>query len=195
MRVLSKLLIAFGGAAVAGGAGFLAFSQAAKQKKAIEEALASGGAFKAHVTGYWPFTATEAERKMEGGLKDRKGKPLHTLEMHQKDPVAHPYVSVSGDHTIFPYGQLILIDEWPGLKFRVTDTGGHFFGVNKVYRVTGEEPLDVCVDSKATKVIPHATVTIVKGDHFDKAGKDVAVSKIKDQTVAGALFMLGAKRG
>lgn len=157
-------------------------------------AVASGGTFKARLTGYWPFTAkTEAEKKMEGGIHDRKGKPLHTLEMHLADRAAHPFVSVSGDDAIFPYGQRVEIDTWPGAVFRVVDTGGHFRGTGKVIRVTGLEPLDICVNSKAT-VVPKtaATVRIIKGDHFDKPGKEVASGKIQG-SVVGDLDMLGAE--
>lgn len=157
-------------------------------------AVASGGTFQARLTGYWPFAAkTDAERRMEGGIHDRKGKPLHTLEQHLADRMAHPYVSVSGDDAIFPYGQRIEIDAWPGAVFRVVDTGGHFRGASKVYRVSGLEPLDVCVDSKAT-VVPKtaATVRIIKGDHFDRPGREVAAEKFKGQIV-GSLELLGAR--
>lgn len=138
--------------------------------------------FDARLTGYWPFAATESEKKMEGGLKDRKGKPLYTLEMHQAGKA--PYVSVSGDDSIFPYGQRLSLDVWPGLTFRVVDTGSHFRGVNKVYRVVGREPLDICVDSSKTVVPKEAVATIYPGDNF-AGGKAVATSGLKDQTVLG----------
>ena len=47
--------------------------------------------------------------------------------------------------------------------------------------------------SKTTKSPTLAKATIVRGDHLDKAGKNVAVSKFKGQEVSvGALHMLGA---
>lgn len=144
---------------------------------------ASKKPIKVHLTGYWPFAAREDEKKMEGGVADRRGKPLHTLEQHLKDPVAHPYVSVAGDDAIWPYGQRLSISAWPNAVFRVVDTGGHFRGAGKIYRVLGNEPLDICVDSSKT-VVPKSgtTATIYPGDNFEK-GKAVAVSKIKDQDI------------
>lgn len=135
------------------------------------------------LTGYWPFTATEAERKMEGGLNDRRGNRLHTLEQHLADPVAHPFVSVSGDDAVFPYGQRLVISAWPNATFRVVDTGGHFRGAGKVYRALGREPLDICVDSSKT-VVPKTgtTARIIAGDNFEK-GRAVATTGIRDQNV------------
>lgn len=179
------------GASLAGAA--LLWRKSEQVAQQTTDAVATGGQFQARITGYWPYAAKSAtEIKMEGGHNDRKGKPIHTLEQHRADPVAHPYVSVSGDDEIFPYGQRISIDEWPDAIFRVVDTGGHFRGTAKVYRVMGHEPLDVAVDSPATKVIPLAMATIYKGDHFDKPGKEVATGKFKDQTVTVGLDCLGA---
>ena len=78
-----------------------------------------------HATGYWPFVGnlTATERKMEGGTKDRKSQPLHTLEDFQAGKA--PFVSVAGDYTLWPYGQRVAISAWPGVVFRVVDTGGH----------------------------------------------------------------------
>ena len=146
--------------------------------------LAALPKFKARTTGYWPFTATESERKMEGGTNDRKGKPLYTLEQHLAGKA--PYVSVSGDDAVFPYGQRLTLDVWPGAVFRVVDTGGHFRGAGKVYRIAGYEPLDICVDSDKTVMPKTAVAQIVPGDNFDK-GKAVATSGIRDQTVAGLM--------
>jgi hypothetical protein len=141
------------------------------------------GRFAAHLTGYWPFTARDDERKMEGGVNDRRGNKLHTLEQHIADPVAHPFVSVAGDDQVFPYGQRLEISAWPGKTFRVVDTGGHFRGAGKLYRVLGEEPLDICVDSSKT-IVPKKNVTarIVSGDNFE-SGRAVATAGIKSQNV------------
>jgi len=179
-------------AAGLGGAALL-WRKSEQTKQATVDAISSGGVFQARVTGYWPYAAkSAAEVKMEGGHNDRKGKPIHTLEQHQADRTAHPYVSVSGDDAIFPYGQRIALDEWPGVVFRVVDTGGHFRGRGKIYRIEGREPLDVAVDSPKTKVIPLTTATIFKGDHFDKPGKELAAGKFQGQTVSvGGLDFLG----
>lgn len=183
-------------AAAAGAALLLGGQRAAATVQATQAAVASGGAFQARLTGYWPFTATASERQMEGGVHDRKGKMLHTLEQHQADPGAHPYVAVSGDDAIFPYGQRLLLDAWPGLIFRVVDTGGNFRGSGKVYRAFGREPLDICVDSSRTKVTPNTTARIVRGDHFDKPGREIALQKFEGQSVAlgfADLDLLGAE--
>lgn len=136
----------------------------------------AGIAFEARVTGYWPFTARADEQKMEGGVNDRKGHPLHTLEDFQAGKA--PYVAVSGDPEIFPYGQRLTLAEWPGVIFRVVDTGSHFMGLHKLYRVIGREPLDVCVHGTDTHVVAFTDATIIPGDHMDKAGKEVAVDKL-----------------
>lgn len=138
------------------------------------------GVFNARLTGYWPFTAGTGEKKMEGGTKDRRGNPLYTLEMHINGMA--PYVSVAGDDVIWPYGQRIKLDAWPNAIFRVVDTGGHFRGAGKLYRVLGHEPLDICVDSSKTVVPKLAVGQIVPGDNFAK-GKAVATSGFKAQDV------------
>lgn len=181
--MMSRILALIGGAAGLGGAALL-WRSSDRTKAATVAAVGSGGTFQARLTGYWPYAAkTAAERLMEGGHHDRKGKPIHTLEQHRADSAAHPFVSVSGDDAIFPYGQRIEIDQWPGLIFRVVDTGGHFRGARKVYRVVGREPLDIAVDSAQTKVKPPATVRAVKGDHFDKKTKELKTGGLRDQTV------------
>lgn len=146
--------------------------------------------FKARLTGYWPFKAglSEAERKMEGGKNDRMGRPLMALEQHLQDPAKYPYVSVAGDDAVFPYGQRLTIDAWPNAVFRVVDTGGNFRGVNKVYRIAGYEPLDICQLTSDVKKPTTATVKIIPGDTFTHTVKkgtvlDVVTEKIKNQQV------------
>lgn len=131
----------------------------------VGDQMASGGTVKVKLTGYWPFTPglTPAQRLMEGGQNDRMGNPLHTLE----DWGQAPYVSVSGDPDIWPYGQRIEIANWPGVIFRVVDTGSHFHGATKVFRVAGYEPLDICVAGPDTVIDPSlSSINIVAGDSF-----------------------------
>lgn len=142
--------------------------------------------FKAHLTGYWPYAATEGERKMEGGKKDRMGRPIITLEMHQSDPVKYPYVSVAGDWTIWPDGQRVILSPWPNAVFRIVDTGSHFFGAKKVYRVIDEEPLDIAVNSSKTTVPKKDVImSVVPGDTFgSKKGPKVAqTGKLPSQSI------------
>lgn len=187
----SFLLI--GGGALTIGAAWLAFRKAASTTNEVERAIegelptpdadpSTRGRVQLRLTGYWPFTARDDEKKMEGGVNDRKGKPLYSLEQHLADPVKYPYVSLSGDDAIWPYGQRVIIDAWPNAIFRVVDTGSHFRGLSKIYRVTGAEPIDVCVNSSKTVVPKISMAKIVAGDNFDK-GKAVASGKFKDQDV------------
>lgn len=206
--MITRRTIAIGSGAVIGGGLFVALYQAIAHARAISRGVGSapdfldgaGGTFKVHATGYWPSTAREDERKMEGKNKDRIGAPLHTLE----DFIAgrSDHVSLSGDLDIFPYGQLLLIHGWPGvpnLRGRVTDTGGHFFNVgglvkrgkaSKVIRVFSEEPLDFDVESSKTFVPKKGiTATIVPGDHWasrtKKTVQTVQTDKIQRDGLIG----------
>lgn len=137
---------------------------------------------KATVTGYWPYHPTSggSNARVEGGTTDRRGRQIHTLEAHMLDPVAHPYVTVAGDYTIWPDGQRLEFEQWPGIIFRVTDTGGSFYGPRKRYRVTGQEPLDVAVDTAATVIDRNQEVTIVDGDSFEGANGTVNFVKLEN---------------
>lgn len=180
----NEKLALLGGGLGLGVLAYLGNRSVNKTVEAVTKAVSTGGQFNARLTGYWPYAAkTAAEKRMEGGLNDRKGKPIITLEQHRSDPSKYPFVSVAGDPAIFPYGQRLSIDQFPGAVFRVVDTGSHFFGSGKVYRAAGREPLDVAVDSSSTKIIPSATATIIPGDHLDKGGKTVAFSKFQGQNV------------
>lgn len=187
--------VLIGGGLAATAAAFFAHKKSTQVVEAIQDVVNSppvlpappvdqpgSPIFHSKLTGYWPSTATASEQKMEGKPVDRKGAPLHTVEDFLAGKSDH--VSVSGDYTIFPYGQKILIP-WGNstITGRVTDTGSHFFGALKVYRIAGREPLDICVLSSSTK-IPDSLVdvTIVPGDNYEK-GKAVATAGFKNQTV------------
>ena len=211
MKLLGPILI--GGGVAALGALLLA----SREKSELEEQVAAPPValpptaeivarlptFKARLTGYYPFIAnlTAKERKMEGGVNDRTGRPLIAIEQHLMDPVRYPYVSVSGDPEIFPYGQRIIIDAWPNAIFRVVDTGDNFSGAKKVYRIAGYEPLDICQLTSDFKKPTTASAKIVPGDWFEGKTKrtvqEIALSKFKGQTVAGAYLtsidVLGAE--
>lgn len=196
-RATPYLLI--GGGILTGAAAWLGVRKSQQTTDAITEALnqppplpgivAHNPTFLARTTGYWPAQAglSATEQKMEGGSLDRRQRPIITLEQYQSNPVAYPYVTVAGDYTIFPDGQRLSLDAFPGVVFRVCDTGGHFFGAKKVYRIAGYEPLDIAVNSSSTKVPTTTTATIFPGDNLAKKGlKEVATNKFKDQTVAGS---------
>ena len=146
----------------------------------IARGLASGGRVRVRFTGYWPGAArTEAERRMEGGLNDRKGRPLHTLEQHLSDPSRHPYVSLAGDDAVWPYGQRVTLPGFPSVVARVVDTGSNFRGAGKAVRVLAHEPIDVCVSGPGSleRYIPRTgEITIVPGDNFE-GGRAVAMAR------------------
>ena len=141
------------------------------------------GRVQLRLTGYWPFSAVESEKKMEGGKKDRKGRPLHTVQDFFAGKSDH--VSLSGDDAAWPYGQKVTFQWLDGRTVvgRVTDTGRNFRGSTKVYRAAGNEPIDICVATKRTKIPTFVTGTIVSGDTLDKSGRDVDVTKFRGQDV------------
>jgi hypothetical protein len=92
-------------------------------------------------TGYFP-----EDSAMEGGFRDRVGRPLRSLQDYLKGKAR--YVSVAMDHTDkrLPYGTVLRI---PALElefhrcieFRVVDTGGRFVG-------KGTKKVDICNDNR-----------------------------------------------
>lgn len=188
-----------GGGIASLAAVFFAVRKSSETTDAIKDALAPVSPYaparapaqlNAVLTHYWPFkeNLTAKERRMEGGVNDSNSQPLSTVEDFLSGKSDH--VSIAGDDAIFPYGQKVLIP-WAGktLVGRITDTGGNFRGLNKVYRVEGREPLDVCVFSSANKPPnKRVTVTLVPGDDWasrkKRTGvKSIVASKFKDQTV------------
>lgn len=114
------------------------------------------------LTTYYPIAS-----RMEGGVNDRGGHPLHTIEDH-RDRGA-PYCSLSGDDSIFRYGTKCTIDAFPGLVFSIVDTGCSFssaqhpacHGQSKLVRAIGKEPIDVCIDGPGSTAVPtFATLTV-----------------------------------
>lgn len=131
------------------------------------------------LTKYHPYAAvTEAEKKMEGGTNAAalwRGKKaidpttgkrpiVYTLEQFLAGKA--PYVTLSGDPEIWPFGQRLVLEPWPNVVFRVTDTGGNFKGAKKVVRVIGDEPIDVAVDSPKSEVPSSARAKVVSNDNF-----------------------------
>lgn len=177
------------------------FLSARKTEKAVEGAVAGTGTpeVKVRLTHYYPFAAvTEAEKKMEGGTKDRKSRPLRTVEDFLSG--RSDYVSLAGDHTLWPDGQKLLVP-WGDktLVGRVVDTGGNFYGSKKVIRAQGYEPIDVCVFDRGNKPPKNlVTARVVPGDHFgSKKGPQVpqiARMGLPPSTEVGSgLDLLGAE--
>ncbi len=217
-------LIVAGVTSIAGGiAGVFANRKATATTDALKNAVegkdaagapvlprGAGVTVSLNLTGYWPYSARPDEQKMEGGITGAaawhgkrvvdpatgKRAALITVEMHRSDPSKYSYVSLSGDPDIWPWGQKVVIPWSDGgtIIGRVVDTGQHFTGAKKVFRVVGREPIDVCVASSSTKVIAKTNATVVPGDHWDKQMTDVALAKLGQPTVAvGSGFdLLGA---
>ncbi len=148
--------------------------------------MTSGATINVRLTGFHPFMAgmTAAQRLMEGGTTDSHGKALHTLESYLRGEAE--YVSVAGDDAIWPYGQRISLSGWPGVVFRVVDTGGHFRGAGKLYRVAGREPLDVCCEAEGVVRPREQTCTIHVGDAWGshKTPDEVAFDRFPQGVVS-----------
>jgi len=96
--------------------------------------------FNTYVTWYSPG---KGDIKMEGGLQDRRGAPVHTLEQYIAGKA--PYVTVAMDLKVFPYGTTVTNPSFKDasgnlIPFRVTDTGSAFKGV-------GTQKMDIATDS------------------------------------------------
>lgn len=100
----------------------------------------TGQVHRSRGTGYYPHNS-----RMEGGYKDMRGKPLHTLQDYLAGRA--PYVSVAMDNRAgFPYGQRVRIQELEQkygrpIEFRVVDTGGAFKG-------RGTSRIDICTANR-----------------------------------------------
>lgn len=103
-------------------------------------------AHKAKGSAYFKYGQnTAAKRKMEGGQKDRFGRPLQTLQCYLRGECS--YVSVAMDKRLkLPSTTKLRIPELEKkygrkIEFRVVDTGGAFTG-------KGYGRVDICVDTE-----------------------------------------------
>lgn len=96
---------------------------------------------------YWPYTATAAERKLEGSKKDKFGKPIKTLQCNYK------YVTAAVDIKIIPLKTYFRIKEIPGKLFYACDVGSKIKG----------KKIDIAIwDKKIASKLPKiATVQIL----------------------------------
>lgn len=107
------------------------------------------------LTSYYP-DAPIAQWPMEGGPLGR-GYPILTLDQHQQDPVAFPFITVAADVVLEGmklkpgYGPRIPFYAWPKLVFRILDTGGAFKGESKRIRNEGHEPFDIATNYAGTE--------------------------------------------
>jgi len=124
------------------------------QQAAAPSMTPTGQQFTAKGTGYFPDNSP-----MEGGFKDRQGKPLHTLQDFLAGKA--PYVSVAMDSKAFPYGTKLRIPELEKkygrpIEFRVVDTGGAFKGkgTSRIHICTAnlKASLDPTINGKLTLI-------------------------------------------
>ncbi len=111
-------------------------NQQSSENKHLGKIEISGG-HRAVGTAYYPHNSA-----LEGGYKDKIGKPLNTLEDYLAGKA--PFVSVAmDDRAGFKYGQRIRIPELEQkygkqIPFKIVDTGGAFRG-------KGTGRIDICV--------------------------------------------------
>jgi 3D (Asp-Asp-Asp) domain-containing protein len=120
-------------------------SEASEEAGDTSEAYSHASGFRTKLTGYYPDSSA-----LEGGFKDRLGKPLHTLQQYLNGDAS--YVSVAMDSSAFAYGTKLRIPSLEAkygrrIEFRVVDTGGAFRG-------KGTSRMDVCVASYKASLDP-----------------------------------------
>jgi 3D (Asp-Asp-Asp) domain-containing protein len=96
--------------------------------------------FRARATGYYPDSSP-----LEGGFRDRRGRPLATLQDYLAGRA--PYVAVAMDARALPYGTRLVLPAFDlryarPVEFRVVDTGSAFKG-------RGLARLDICTADRA----------------------------------------------
>lgn len=160
-RVGAAVRIAFVMSAVAlVGAGCGGVTDDWEGSGATADEIRAASTFTSRGTGYYPDSSA-----LEGGFKDRVGKPLKTLQQFLAGSA--PYASVAMDSTAFKYGTRLRIKELNAkygreIIFRVVDTGGAFRG-------KGRSRIDVCTANSRASLDPviNATLHI---DVIDEAG-------------------------
>jgi hypothetical protein len=118
---------------------------------ASADELRVSSSFTSRGTGYYPDSSA-----LEGGFKDRIGKPLHTLQQFLAGSA--PYVSVAMDTAAFKYGTRLRIRELDAkygrsIVFRVVDTGGAFRG-------KGRTRIDICTANNKASLDPTINGTL-----------------------------------
>jgi 3D (Asp-Asp-Asp) domain-containing protein len=118
---------------------------------ASADAISVTSSFTSRGTGYYPDSSA-----LEGGFKDRIGKPLHTLQQFLAGSA--PYVSVAMDSSAFKYGTRLRIKELESkhgraIIFRVVDTGGAFRG-------KGRTRIDICTANNKASLDPTINGTL-----------------------------------
>lgn len=103
-------------------------------------------------TGYYPFTCKASERHMEGGINDRYGKRLRTLQEYTYTD--NDYVSVATDPKIIKSGTILEIEEFPNVKFLACDVG----------RAIRGRKIDICVKYRKDAYTLPRKITVKVGN-------------------------------
>ena len=128
---------------------------------ATHDELRVTSSFTSKGTGYFPDKSA-----LEGGFKDRLGKPLRTLQAFLAGDAE--YVSVAMDSKAFKYGTRLRINELEAkfgraIIFRVVDTGGAF-------RNKGRTRMDICTANEKASLDPTINGKVLHVDVMDETG-------------------------
>jgi 3D (Asp-Asp-Asp) domain-containing protein len=132
---------------------------------ATHDELRVTSSFTTKGTGYFPDKSA-----LEGGFKDRLGKPLRTLQAFLAGDAE--YVSVAMDSKAFKYGTRLRVKELDAkfgrsITFRVVDTGGAF--KNK-----GRTRMDICTANEKASLDPTINGPVLHVDVMDETGDNAA---------------------
>lgn len=135
------------------------------------DAIRVASTFTSRGTGYYPDSSA-----LEGGFKDRVGKPLRTLQSFLSGSAS--YVSVAMDSTAFKYGTRLRIKELDAkygrsIVFRVVDTGGAFRG-------KGRTRMDICTANNKASLDPTVNGTLHVEVIDETSGPSVAEEDPRD---------------
>lgn len=114
--------------------------------------LSAAWALDVKITGYFPGGyKSKHQARVEGGPRDRYGRPLRTLQNYDGS-----YVSIATDPRIIKSGTVITLDQFPGVRFLACDVGRSVRGHH----------IDICVNTEdQTHKLPKKA-KITKKEHF-----------------------------
>lgn len=141
---MKKIIVIIGVVILVLGLGVLAVGLGGRGETAGAKMEKPTGGATAYATAYCP-----KDTALEGGVNDRRGKPLETLQQFVAGE--KKYVSVAMDIALkdqgYPYGTSIRIPELETkynsgkpIDFRLVDTGGSFTGTSKHPKDNKKEP-------------------------------------------------------
>lgn len=127
--------------------------EAGRYRSSAPSTIGEDGTFTSRATGYFPVDPGDPNYQMQGGRvgaarwhdQDVPQERLYTLEDYQEGNA--PYVSVAMDNTRnnpLGYGTMLESEQFPGVPFRVMDTGSAFNGnTNRFGPAKGTSRIDI----------------------------------------------------